>query len=283
MRIHEILSEAPLVDYEPLGDFEKPGAFRQPVDRKLVTHPVNIQKIYKFFEKTPYNFRIFPINTKGLTKFSESGTKTPEEIKQIFGKDAEKIINGHENAITIVYIGNAGAERVMLTPWMMAHRFGHTIQASTRQGQNAAWSKAESYFFKSINEILDMMYSKTARAPSYSTSQIKWDMSPEYNALFNAIGTQRSSRSNQIKRPYEFLYELFAQYLQSGDVTLGPMPVNLGYGRKAWGRPTKYMNVKPEYRDDTLMRQEESDRLAARLTSMFDSVLKSSVGNIYLM
>lgn len=283
MRIHEILSEAPVVDYEPLGNFEKPGAFRQPVDRKLVTHPVNIQKIYKFFEKTPYNFRIFPINAMGLTKFKESGTKTPEEIKQIFGKDAEKILNGHENAITIVYIGNTGSERVMLTPWMMAHRLGHTIQVSNRRGQNDDWSKAESYFFKSVNDVLEMLYSKTARASSYTKSQIKWDMSPEYNALFNAIGTQRSSRSNQIKRPYEFLYELFAQYLQSGQVTLGPMPVSLGYGRKAWGRPTKYMNVQPEYRDDVLARQQESDRLAARLTSMFDSVLKSSVGNIYLM
>jgi hypothetical protein len=25
---------------------------------------------------------------------------------------------------------------------------------------------------------------------------LKWELTPEYNALFNAIGTQRSSRSN---------------------------------------------------------------------------------------
>ena len=283
MKIYELLSEAPLIDYEPLGDFEKHGAFKQPVDRKLVTHPVNIEKVYRFFEQTPYNFRIFPVNFKGLSKFQETGAKSPEEIKKIFGKESEKILTGHENAITIVYIGNAGAERVMLTPWMMAHRFGHSIQASRIAGTSGnAWEYAESYFFRSVNEMLEMMYDKTVSS-TYSRSQVKWNMAPEYNALFNAIGTQKSSRSGQIKRPYEFLYELFAQYLQSGVVTLGPLPVSLAYGRKAWGRPTKYMSIQPEYRDDKLMRQQESDRLAAVLSSMFEKVLSDSVGKIYLM
>lgn len=282
MKIYEILSEAPLVDYEPLGDFNKPGAFRQEVDKKLVTHPVNIEKAHRFFAQTPYNFRIFPVNFKGLTKFRETGEASPEKIKEIFGKEADKIINGHENSITIVYIGNAGAERVMLTPWMMAHRFGHSIQATRRSSTDKQWALAEAYFFKTVNSMLERMYRKIP-SPSYGySSSIKWDMSPEYNALFNAIGTQKSSRSGQIKRPYEFLYELFAQYLQSGEVTLGPAPINLAYGRKAWGKPTKFMNLSSDYADEA-ERQQESDRLANTLSQLFENVLNDSVGKIYLM
>jgi len=37
--------------------------------------------------------------------------------------------------------------------------------------------------------------------------------------LFNRIGTMRSARENKIKRYFEFYYELFAQYLNSGKIT----------------------------------------------------------------
>ena len=105
---------------------------------------------------------------------------------------------------------------------------------------------------------------------------------PEYNALFNSIGTQRSSRSNEIKRPYEFLYELFAQYLGTGTITLNPLPTNLGYGRQVWGNPSKYLNLKPEFRDEEV-RQYESQGMGDDLTEYFAEVLRSCVGNIYVM
>ena len=112
--------------------------------------------------------------------------------------------------------------------------------------------------------------------------QANINLTPEYNALFNAIGTQRSSRSGQILRPYEFLYEIFAQYLGTGKITFNPLPANLTYGRKAFGNPTKFMNIRPEYRDE-LSRKEAADRLAYDMEIMFDSVLSGSVGKILVM
>jgi hypothetical protein len=114
------------------------------------------------------------------------------------------------------------------------------------------------------------------------TSKVNYNLTPEYNALFNAIGTQRSSRSGEIKRPYEFLYELFAQYLGTGNVTFNPLPSNLGYGRQVFGNPTKYMNIKPEYRDES-ERAEATQTLANDMHYMFDDVLSSSVGQIFVM
>ena len=275
--------EAPLTDYEPIGDFDKPGPFRNLADKKLAVHPTNIQKAFKFFEKTPYDFRIFPANVPGTSKYKESGEASAEKIKQIYGKDADKILNGSDDAINIIYIGNSGDARAMFTPWIMAHRFGHSIQATNRYNRNtqSPWTEAEQHFFNVINKTLEEHYGKVSGKNDYSTS-IKWNLTPEYNALFNAIGTQRSSRTGQIRRPYEFLYEMFAQYLKDGKVTLNPLPMNLTYGRKVWGNPTKFMNLKPQFRDEN-ERQYATEILANDLTMLFSDVLSHSVGKFYLM
>lgn len=289
MRANEFLSEAPLTDYVPLG-FDSKGKQFKDVDKKLIQHPVNYTKAVKFFENTPYNFRLFFNNNPRLRSYRESGPQDPESIKEMFGNDAEQILQNSQNAITVVFIGNYGGQAVMMTPWIMAHRFGHAIQAGVRQSggytmsrsdDSDPWQKAETYFFNFINKALEKYYKKSTAGGGYY-SAVKWDMTPEYNALFNAIGTQRTSREQQIKRPYEFLYEMFAQYLKDGQITLNPMPISLGYGRKVWGRPTKYMRIDNDYQDE-LSRQQISDEIASNLNKLFDVVLRQSVGKIYVM
>jgi len=282
----ELTDEMALKQFTPLGDFEKPGPFRG-VDKRLVPHPTNQLKTQRFLEKTPYDFRLFFSNIPGTGRYSEYGPMKPEVIQQVFGKQAQSIIDGSEDAITVVFVGNKGDSKVMMTPWIMAHRFGHAIQAghrNTGSSRSGAWPEAEQYFFNTVNQVLERCYGKVAK-DQYgrpARSGMSWNLTPEYNALFNAIGTQRSSRSNEIKRPYEFLYELFAQYLGTGTITLNPLPTNLGYGRKAWGNPTKYLNLKSEFRDEET-RQYESQSIGDDLTEYFAEVLRSCTGNIYVM
>jgi len=283
MRYHEITSEAPLADYQPLGDFNKPGPFRGP-DKKLIPNPVNQLKTQKFLSNSPYDFRLFFSNIPGTGNYREHGPMTPEEIQQIFTKDADLIVNGSADAITIVYVGNSGDRKVPLTPWVMAHRFGHAIQAGHSSGvlgrPSGAWPEAEEYFFSTVNQLLDRAYGKTRL--NQGRRSLNWDLTPEYNALFNALGTQRSSRSGAIRRPYEFLYELFAQYIKDGKITLNPLPTNLGYGKQAWGNPSNYMMLKPNYRNEST-RQYEAQVLADDMSDYFAEVLRSAVGNIYVM
>jgi hypothetical protein len=291
MKITELLEstvdEMALSAYQPMGDFNKPGPFKA-VDKRLVQHPTNQLKTAKFFEKTPYDFRLFFSNISGTGKYSEYGPMSPQDVQKIFGDQAQQIIQDSEDAITIVFVGNTGADKVMLTPWVMAHRFGHAIQAGIRKNRGwSPWAEAEKHFFTSVNSTLGEYYGKADRGSSSymgrpRSEQMNPNLTPEYNALFNAIGTQRSSRSGQIKRPYEFLYELFAQYLGTGQVTLNPLPANLSYGRKVWGNPTQFMNIKPEYRDEG-ERAEASQTLANDMHYMFDDVLSSSVGQIFVM
>jgi hypothetical protein len=275
------LDEMALQTYKTMGDFSKPGPFTG-ADKKLVPHPKNIEKATRFFEQTPFDFRLFFSNISGTGKYSEHGPMSPDQIRQVFGQDADEIINGSEDAITVVYVGNKGDRKVMLTPWMMAHRFGHAINAGARNKNWTAWGEAEKYFFQTVNALLEEHYGKAYRGANTYRTEIKWDMTPEYNALFNAMGTQRSSTSGQIRRPYEFLYELFAQYLGTGKVTLNPLPTNLTYGRKVFGNPTKYMNIKPEYRDEG-ERKQAADSLAYTMELLFNDVLGDSVGKIFVM
>jgi len=279
----ESLEEAPLADYEPLGDFTKPGPFTG-ADKKLIPHPANQLKAEQFFSKTPYDIRLFFSNLTGTGKYSEYGVMAPDVLKIIFGDDADKIINGHDDAITVVYVGNKGDSKKMLTPWVMAHRLGHAIQAGVRskglgrKDPDHPWARGEDHFFKAVNSMLEEHYGKRGTAGG----DLKYELTPEYNALFNAMGTQRSSRSNEIRRPYEFLYEIFAQYLGTGKVTFNPLPANLAYGRKAWGNPTKYMNIKPEYKEET-DRHQIADQLAYDMELMFNDVMSQMVGKILVM
>jgi len=280
--IENTMDEMALKQFTPMGDFDKSGPFKG-VDKRLVPHPTNQLKTARFFEKTPYDFRLFFSNIPGTGKYGETGPVNAQQLQQMFGEQAQPIAEGSENAITVVFVGNSGDSKVMMTPWIMAHRFGHAIQAGVRRNSGwSTWQEAEKHFFTSVNTMLAEYYGKQARTGFGTTAPMKGDLTPEYNALFNTIGTQRSSRSGEIKRPYEFLYEIFAQYLGTGNVTFNPLPGNLGYGRKNWGNPSKYMNIKPEYRDEG-ERAEATQTLANDMHYMFDDVLSSSVGQIFVM
>ena len=283
----DTVDEMALASYKTLGDFDKPGSFRG-VDKRLVPHPKSELKAAKFFEQTPYDFRLFFANKSGLGQYQEHGPMTPDQVVKVFGEeDAKKILENHDDAITVVYVSNRGDEKVMMTPWIMAHRFGHAIQAGTIRDKWSAWMETEKLFFSTVNRLLDEYYGKVDKFPDSGygrpkSERMNFNLIPEYNALFNAIGTQRSSRTGQIRRPYEFMYEMFAQYLGTGTITLNPLPTNLSYGRKVFGNPSKYLNIKPEFRDETERRQ-ISEMLARDMELMFNDVLGNSVGKIFVM
>lgn len=277
------LTEAPITDYEPLGNFERPGAFRSALDKRLVTHPVSVGNVIKFFANTPYDIRIFPCNISGTGKHSEIGEVTHERLHEILGPAAEKVIANSDNAITIVYVGNQGAELMPLTPWIMAHRLGHAINASSRVRRgHSYWKTAEQNFFRMVNQILQDYYNKSDRNMGYNSS-FRVNLNAEYCALFNAIGTQRSSAHGLIKRSYEFLYEAFAQYLQTGHVKFNPLPTYVTYGKQAWGRPSQWLRLHDPQTVTDEDRQNISDDLSSELGADFRNVLDSSLGKIFVM
>jgi len=272
------VDEMALAKYQPMGNFDRPGPFRG-ADKRLVPHPTNQLKTAKFFEQTPYDFRLFFSNIPGTGRYSEYGPMDPAVVREVFGSNAEQILQDNEDAITVVFVGNKGDRKVMLTPWMMAHRIGHAVQAGVRmRGGHGAWREVENHFFSSINQILKDFYGRSSR--NQFDTQVNWNMNREYTALFNAIGTQRSSRAGQIIRPYEFLYELFAQYLGTGHVTLNPLPKQQDYGRKAWGRSTQSLRLQPGDDKET---KYTTEVLARDMEILFNDVLSELVGKVLVM
>ena len=144
--------------------------------------------------------------------------------------------------------------------------------------QQHPWKAGEDHFFGQVNSMLEEYYGKSGQRGG----NLKAELTPEYNALFNAIGTQRSSRSGEIRRPYEFLYEIFAQYLGTGAVSFNALPANLCYGRQAWGNPSRYLNIKPEYRDEAA-RKQAAEVLSYDMELMFNDALSNAVGKILVM
>lgn len=271
------LREMPVSTYKPIGNFNRPGPFSK-VDRKLVTHPKNELKTVKLLEKTPYDFRLFFSNIPGTGKYSEFGSMSPEKVQEVFGKYSEEILNGHQDSITVVFVGNKGDDKVMLTPWMMAHRFGHAINADTRKGNINAWhywNEVESHFFNQINSILSDFYNVPVKPAGFD-----YQNSGSYNALFNSIGTQRSSRTNRIRRPYEFLYEMFAQYLATGKVTLNPLPSKLNFGRKVFGRSSRSLTLNTELQDEY---KYATQVLSNDMTILFSDILSGAEGKIFVI
>lgn len=128
MRLHELL-ETPLVDYQPIGDFKKPGSFSTTkYDPKLATNATNIGKATQFFSKSEYDFKLYPVNKAGFRQYSERGQITREELTKILPETAEFDLDN--DSINVFFVSNVGANKVPFTPWIMAHRIGHAIQAS---------------------------------------------------------------------------------------------------------------------------------------------------------
>lgn len=270
MKISDVITEAPLADYEPRG-FEpgQTGGFRRVSDKTLVTSPVVLGKLQKFFSKSPHEFRLFPVQVRGGAAHREIGVVTPKKLTDIVGEEnAQRILTGHTGeTITVVYTNNIGANPVPMTPWIMAHRIGHAIRM-----KNPAWKTLELSFFAVIQEILGDYYQ--VDLDNLSTQNML------YQTFFTQIGTMRSARRGLLPRPYEFLYEMLAQYINSGEVKFLPAPGSLYSNRKAWGRAQVIRNIDAEsQREVSNMLQ----TLSRDMSLYFNDVLNWAEGKIFVM
>lgn len=275
MRLHELVSEAPLTDYKPLGDFERgKGGFRHDVDKKLVTNPVVIGKVQKFFSRTPYDIRIFPVQVRGGARWVEYGEVDRDTLVKAVGEDnAQRILTGQSpDNVTIVFTNNTGAERIPLTPWMMAHRIGHAIR---KGGAAIAWEQAYKHFWTQLDEIMRDYYGLRVERGSYNVSN-----PDQYRAMIDAIGTMRSARQKTISRISEFPYEMFAQYLNTGEVTFNPAPQRLVGRKQAWGNPQVLRNITPEKQQEA---SQALETLSRDMELMFNDVMSNAQGRIYVM
>lgn len=220
MRIREIINEAPLTDYEPIGfEKDKPGGFEHEADRRLVTSPVAIGKLQKFLSGSHHDFRLFPVQIPGGDRYLQYGMVSPQELQEIVGDDmARRILSGHNNkSITVVFANNRGANRMPMRAWIMVHRISHAIEGK----MNPMWDKTYKGIAKELNDIIVDYYNPERM---YRSSLLSDYFKRFYREFFQSIGTMQSARLNLLENPEEFINELFTQYVALGTVEFNPAP-----------------------------------------------------------
>ena len=187
------------------------------------------------------------------------------------------------NAINVLYVGNAGVNRVPMTAWIMGHRLGHAVQASNRGGKNKihSWADLEREFSDMLGRIMDEVYGwnikKQSRFGTYGAAPEPdmWDH-PDIAKFLEAIGTMASARNGKLGgRPYEFMYEMFSQYLTTGELKFRDLP-------KVFGRPRSQRYARDEEMRDMYSR-DLNGWFADHITSYMDNVCYECTGKYLVM
>ena len=275
IKLKDMLVEAPIDTYATIGDFSKGASFRDKRDRDLVTHPVAIQKVKDFFKNTSTDFDFYFVNLKGRKRFAELGLVKKDFIFKPYpdglGITPEQLKDGkiNENNITVFFVGNTAAEKVPMTSWTIAHRFGHVIRRGQIFDVYSNWLESQ---FKEVLMLYGMYYSPDDRWGNGTRQTEKAKAQ-----LFNQIGTMKSARDHKIDRPFEFYYELLAQYLKNGKITFNRLTPTIVKGFVAYGRKEYARTSDIEEVNQILGGIERDFRYYA------EDVLSSCVGDIYVM
>lgn len=266
----------PIRKLERLGDWTKNHGFAK-ADRKLLSSEIATNKIRKIWAKVEVPVDIYFLNTSKVRKFSEFGG-VPEQFVIDLGLN----IPFAKDAINILYTGNFGVEKVPMTGWIMAHRFGHAIEASQRMYKVYTKEKLDNLWEEFERKVYMILRGYASNVYHVKTSQNKFY--EEYEKInlcliANNLGTMKSAINKEIKRPHEFIYEIFAQFLVTGKIKFNKLGT-LERQRKSFGNKT-YLYVKNNEALEKLNNALEN--FAYALETMAEGIIDNAVGKIFLM
>jgi hypothetical protein len=284
MRFHELL-EAPIEDLTHVGDWSKGSSFRHEQDRKLLTNPKAIQKITTAWAKTPVPFNVYLVNNKeglGAAGNQERGLVTKEWLDQNMPLTAPSI-EVNPNAVNILFISNSGDERVPMTGWILAHRFGHAVSrfgfggsygGSSPRRQFYAFQEARDELIRVTSSILNDGFG--FKMPHRDSTTALGPFDKLMVAFYEQIGTMRSARSGSIRNSYEFILELLAQYMLTGHIKFNPLPKQFSKGRTVHARFDG-----PD--SDLVYYNDMLEDLAETLGDFFTNLMHDCTGKILVM
>lgn len=278
IKLSELLNESPIGTYTTIGDFETGASYKDPRDRTAVTHPVTVEKVKDMLKNTTVDFDFYFVNKPGLRKFSEQG-KVPYEF--IFKPYPEGLGLTHEELgdksinsdnITVFFVSNTAADKIPMTAWTIIHRVGHAMNRTPQFQEYTKWLDDQ------FDQLL-ALYGKQ-KVSRFTSDDYKKSRTYELakGRLFNHIGTMRSAREGRIhRRPYEFYYELFVQYLKDGEIKFNPLTKNIlvGYGPYGSKSIARTQNLEEA--------QQQLDSIANTIPYYIEDVLGANVGDIFVM
>lgn len=283
MNFKQFLNEMPITRFDKQGDWS-PTAKRQygfnKQDAGILGSQKGVDKIHRSWQNSKSEFDFYFIRSSLAYKHVEIGLVTPEWVKTNLNID----IQPREDAITVIFTNNTGAEKIQMTAWTIAHRLGHAIRRD---------KIFEEYFSKEITKdfrvLLKEIYGiQKSNKPSYGNYGYGFnpqqDDEKELRAFAQAVGTMRSARQGELRNFFEFVYELVAQYIITGHIKFNPIPRNLLLKKRmAWGRPandTRNSRLDAESHEEW---NEQLQQYADKYEHYLDSVFNGIEGKIFVM
>ena len=227
-------------------------AWSEPEKRDFLSPSAKAQKwrsgVAKSWSKTKNNYIIIPVFGEDAYNYEniEKGITPIDELKDDFEEgyrflhQLEVLEDGytsyedvrrtekHADKTIVFFLGNAAEDWVRASGWMLLHRLGHSARTTHKPKMqvNPAYSHALTLMFESLQDTfgnfgvdfwLKHDENVDAKVPSGRTHN--WSREWAVYAL-EKIMTMRSARKGQLRDAYEALYEMWAQYLNVGRVTL---------------------------------------------------------------
>jgi hypothetical protein len=180
----------------------------------------------------------------------------------------------NNDAITVIFTNNTAAEKVPLTSWTIAHRIGHSSRRGDK-GVEREWDYLIKELKSYCNNFMEHHYG-IVPSVQYGLGDNKYP----YGYVAAILGTMKSARDNNINRPNEFLYELFAQYIINGRITLNknlPKHIKVNLPSSGYGRSSSYWRLQREP-DEILIEEMEE-----MLNNCFERILGRMINSIFVM
>jgi len=237
-KLRKAVGEAPIGDVyvdNSIDDYTKP-------DAKLLRRPDHEERIRKAFSKTPFTIDLIFQPHSVLTKHKDTSTfgnddpdgaaaKLAKLIKKQRGTTQfgpSELPKRKKGVITLQLGANMSdkSDWMPLTPWIIAHKLGHSIQDKTNDD-----------------------------------GQFLYD---EYEMIINTVSvlqphhfTFKSARNDRKKSldAFEFFPELMAEYLIKGKITLDTAEIDHTFERQEDAPSGKDIEKKINYMYKTLLQQ----------------------------
>ena len=227
------------------------------------------EKLRNAWSKVPQTFDMYFLKDKGTRSSYLQGEVDEDYLKQL----GVNIPINREN-ITVIFSNNLGGDRVPMTPWVVGHRFGHSVLRLD------TFQRFVQHVERDFGEILETVYGKER--------QSRYSYDPEHGKLMKqimmAFGTMRSARTGNLNNYREFIFELFGQYIITGEIKFrSEIPRSLTT-RYAWGNPvsgawSKIHNDEPMM--DHIKAQMEAN--AHYYEVECDRILNDCIGRIFVV
>jgi len=247
MRYKEFFKEAPISDFRPMGDYddEIDQDYYDDSDAEYYTGPAWTtgekkkihskkwqNKVAKSWSKTKNNYILIPVAGEDAYNYEiiERGVVDVSEVQEDFPQGYEflqelniidqqgKRTEQHQDKTVVFFLGNAAADWVATSGWMLLHRLGHGSR-TTRGKENPAYTQILTQIIQGLQSIYGNFGVDIRLDANYNSNRYK-NSSAWADYGLQKIMTTGSARRNKVRDRFEGLYEMWAQYLNSGSVKL---------------------------------------------------------------